>query len=152
MTYQCGIGGGMARLGFRPCEPHIVCDGCGVTRPICGQRTCGPQAWFLRGKAAPKWSGGRRADHTREDWCPACTAVRAIAAQVREALKARGLPLTRENVQAMKVRLEAYFAEQINTGALRAPGVDIEIAPGAAPGEYLVNLRLQAAPTQELNP
>lgn len=80
MTYQCGIGGGMARLGFTPCEPHIICDGCGATRLVSTQRTHGPAQWFFKGKCPPGWSGGRKADHTRDDWCPACTARKAIGA------------------------------------------------------------------------
>lgn len=76
MTYHCGIGGGMRALGFEPREPHITCDGCGLVRYVHSARSYGPQAWFLKGRPAPGWSGGRRPDHTREDWCPRCTAAR----------------------------------------------------------------------------
>jgi len=35
-----------------------------------------PKKWFMDGKRAPGWSGGRKPDYTREDYCPACTLKR----------------------------------------------------------------------------
>lgn len=81
MTYHCGIGGGMRAIGLEPCDPHIKCDGCGLVRSI-PTRGIWAAKWFLDGKAPPGWSGGRRTDHTREDWCQRCTAERKEAADL----------------------------------------------------------------------
>ena len=75
MSYHCGIGASLAHeFGGAPCDPHIVCDGCGITRSIYRSKTVyEPAAWFFDGKHAPGWSGGRVAGtHRREDWCPTC--------------------------------------------------------------------------------
>jgi hypothetical protein len=73
MSYRVGIGGGMARLGFVPNDPHIVCDGCGTVRRLDGQASRAPPAWFLSGKPPPGWSGTRSKDGTsRTDYCPRC--------------------------------------------------------------------------------
>lgn len=75
MSYQSGIGPGMAVLGFEPFEPHIVCDGCGARRSV--YKNDNPKGgfahWFLEGKAAPGWSGGRYGSHPRLDYCHECT-------------------------------------------------------------------------------
>lgn len=78
MSYRCGIGASLARrFGQLPSEPHIVCDGCGTTRSVYRRRDWYvPAAWFLDGKHAPGWTGGRVDDHRREDRCPKCSAER----------------------------------------------------------------------------
>jgi hypothetical protein len=80
MSYHCGIGEGLEKLGMTPCEPHIACDNCGVTRSVYknNKAMCGPAAWFLDGKKAPGgWSGGRtEIDARRIDYCPKCTELR----------------------------------------------------------------------------
>jgi len=74
MTYHCGIGASMAAaFGVRPREPHITCDGCGLVRSVyANQRSYAPAAWFLDGKRAPGWSGGRNAEGKRTDYCKQC--------------------------------------------------------------------------------
>ena len=73
MSYRVGIGFGMASLGFQPCDPAIICDGCGLVRPIVSSGRMGPPAWFLDGKAPPKWKQGKRIpDGDRQDFCPRC--------------------------------------------------------------------------------
>ena len=77
MTYQCGIGSSMRRLGFEPCDPHIRCDGCSLQLPVTNPRRMAPYAWFLNGKAAPGWQTERLDDGTRRmDWCPSCKVYR----------------------------------------------------------------------------
>lgn len=73
MSYHAGVGLGMERLGFTPCEPHIACDGCGRVRLVATTMR-GPGEWFFKGKPPPKWQGGKDADGKRLDFCPDCTA------------------------------------------------------------------------------
>ena len=77
MSYRAGIGGGLARkFGAQPSDPYIICDGCGCTRTVySGRNSFAPAKWLLNGRAAPGgWTGGRRDDLTRDDWCPKCSA------------------------------------------------------------------------------
>jgi hypothetical protein len=79
MSYRAGIGGGMARLGFEPRDPHIVRDGCGMVRRLDGRTSWAPPAWFLNGKPPPGWGGTRSADGTaRTDYCPRCKLAATI--------------------------------------------------------------------------
>lgn len=74
MTYHCGIGGGMALVGFQPREPGIECDGCGVEHVV-KPRGAGsaPPSWFLDGKPPPGWRTLRVHDGSKRwDLCPAC--------------------------------------------------------------------------------
>lgn len=70
MSYECGIGGGMRRIGFEPREPAIRCDGCGITVAIANRTSFAPK-WFLDGKAPKGW---KRIDDCgkRRDYCPRC--------------------------------------------------------------------------------
>lgn len=111
MTYHCGIDGD---LSLRPCEPHIVCDGCGATCAVATRRTHGPAKWFLNGRCPPKWSGGQRMGYMREDWCPACTAVRAsrvlLAQEVADRINRgdlAGLGLSGKNIDTVTARVNA---------------------------------------------
>lgn len=74
MTYHIGIGASLAAaFGRTAQEPHITCDGCGLVRSVFRARGVGaPAAWFLDGKRAPGWSGGRNADGGRTDYCKQC--------------------------------------------------------------------------------
>lgn len=73
MGYRAGVSAQLAAMvGRVGNEPHIYCDGCGVTRSVYRGRSYQPAAWFLNGKAAPGWSGGRCKDGTRHDLCPDC--------------------------------------------------------------------------------
>jgi len=80
MSYHCGIGDGLEKLGMTPCDPHIACDNCGVTRSVYKKNNvmCGPAAWFLDGKKAPGgWSKESTGiDDRRLDYCPRCTEER----------------------------------------------------------------------------
>jgi hypothetical protein len=76
VSYRCGVGPLLAKLcGLPgPQEPHIICDGCGLVRSVYRSRNWyGPAAWFLAGRHAPGWTGGRNEDGTRTDYCPACS-------------------------------------------------------------------------------
>ncbi len=73
MSYRVGVGGGMAALGFQPRDPAIICDGCGLVRPVVAPGRMGPPAWFLDDKAPPKWKQWKRLeDGQRLDFCPRC--------------------------------------------------------------------------------
>lgn len=76
MSYRCGMGYGMARLGFEEGPPHIRCDDCG-TRLNATTRSGGQPAWLLNSKAPKGWLLIRQDDHTRIDYCPACRAKHA---------------------------------------------------------------------------
>ena len=78
MTYHCGIGDSMSLLGFMPCEPHITCDGCGVTAHAT-KRSGEPYAWLLAGKPPPKWKQLGAADR-QTHWCPECVAAGKVGA------------------------------------------------------------------------
>lgn len=65
MSYRAGLS-----IGSLHRKPALVCDGCQITRPVCGPR--GPYAWFLDRKKAPGWSADLSGD-MRRDWCGACT-------------------------------------------------------------------------------
>jgi hypothetical protein len=76
MTYRCGIGNSMQELGFDPCAPHLVCDGCGMIKWAVTQKGDAPQ-WLLKGKAPPGWAMDRHEDDVtgrvvRKDYCPRC--------------------------------------------------------------------------------
>lgn len=70
MTYHAGTRG-LAHIGIPDGDPRITCDapGCDATWHIPLGRP--PPTWFLDGKRKPGWAGGRRADGTRWDRCPA---------------------------------------------------------------------------------
>ena len=73
MTYHCGIGPGMAQLGFEPCEPHLVCDDCGLRLTIDRSRIA--PAWLLNDTAPRGWlcvHSEVDGAHTRTDYCPRC--------------------------------------------------------------------------------
>lgn len=66
MSYRCGIMGS---------EPVLICDGCGLMRPVMSERSVRPCKWFLDRKPAPGWTMEKREDGTRaRDWCGACSA------------------------------------------------------------------------------
>lgn len=74
MTYRGGTGG-LGKLGIPDSEPRLICNGCGVERPV-ATRAGTPPAWLLDRKAAPGWKL-IRIEHEdgrieRLDWCPAC--------------------------------------------------------------------------------
>jgi len=75
VTYQAGIGPGIAFRDsdgvvrrVRPHGPRIFCDGCKIVWHISPDR---PPAWFLNGKAPPRWKLVREGDK-RTDLCPRC--------------------------------------------------------------------------------
>ena len=74
MSYRAGLGA--AFNSGRATEPSIRCDikGCRRTRGV-GTKTRFAAKWFLDGKAAPGWGGGRNGDGTRTDYCPDCNRV-----------------------------------------------------------------------------
>lgn len=73
MTYHCGIGPGMAQLGLDPCEPHLVCDDCGLRLTIDRSRIA--PAWLLNNKAPKEWLCiHNKVDGARTDYCPRCKA------------------------------------------------------------------------------
>lgn len=80
MTYRCKIGHGLEHLGIMPTsEPAIYCDGCGLRRSVSSRRCSWVAAkWFLDGRPAPGWTGGRLPDGTREDYCPECSRKRVL--------------------------------------------------------------------------
>lgn len=53
MSYRCGVGAGMAKIGFAPRGPAIVCDGCGAEYKI--DIGVIPPRWFLDGKPPRGW-------------------------------------------------------------------------------------------------
>lgn len=69
MTYRCGIGDGMARLGMVPGPPHIFCDVCGLKLEAVATRGGAP-AWLRKGTAPKGWGMARLPDGTRRDFCP----------------------------------------------------------------------------------
>jgi hypothetical protein len=71
VSYRCGVGAGMHKLGFEPCEPAIVCDGCGLVHNIVGRGFSNAPAWFLDGKAPRGWRQQKDGD-ARKDYCPRC--------------------------------------------------------------------------------
>lgn len=73
MGYRAGIGESMAVLGFKPGEPHFVCDGCGATHSVYTVKGDVAQ-WFLRHRRPPPgWRGLRKGDGSKRwDLCPAC--------------------------------------------------------------------------------
>lgn len=111
MSFQFGIGGRAAIvIGVEPHDPRILCDGCGEMRVVWTRRSRGYARWFLDGKAAPGWSGGRRGDNSREDWCPACTAAR----------------------QELKDMTAQAIVDRINSGDLAGLGLPVNACPGTA--------------------
>lgn len=69
MTYRAGTHG-LAKHGLPDSEPRITCDICGLVHRV--ERASGlPYAWFLAGKAPPRWRRAQR-DCLRVDYCPAC--------------------------------------------------------------------------------
>lgn len=86
MSYRAGIGGGLAHALGGPRDPHIVCDGCGVTRTIySNKRSYLPARWFLDRKPAPRWELVRVADNLDLDYCPECKARRKAAKEMKDA-------------------------------------------------------------------
>jgi hypothetical protein len=84
MSYRCGIGEALARqLGMEAGDPRLVCDGCGATRSVYrGKGWYEPAKWFLDGRHAPGWTGGRAGDeHRRLDFCAECSDAIALAAE-----------------------------------------------------------------------
>ncbi len=79
MGYRAGIGGALASLvlppelaASTPSEPHVFCDGCGITHGV-GSRSAYAAAWFLARKPPPGWRGCRKHDGSlRVDLCPRC--------------------------------------------------------------------------------
>jgi hypothetical protein len=76
MSYRCGIGPGMEKLGLEPGPPRVTCDGCGKQLPAV-TKTGGPPMWLLNGKAPKGWLLIRHEEPKtgailREDYCPAC--------------------------------------------------------------------------------
>ena len=71
MSYRAGTGG-LASIGIQDRTPAIVCDTCGNVHDIKMQ----PPAWFLDGKAPPRWRVKRYAG-IRTDRCDACNAKAA---------------------------------------------------------------------------
>ncbi len=73
MSYRAGISASMAELGFKPGEPHFICDGCGATHSVYTARGDVAQ-WFMRRRSPPPgWRGLRMATgEKRWDLCPAC--------------------------------------------------------------------------------
>jgi hypothetical protein len=72
VSYRFGVAGGMATLGFRSCDPAIICDGCGLVYGIVARNRMAPPAWFFDGKAPPKWKLAQSEHGTRRDFCPRC--------------------------------------------------------------------------------
>jgi len=74
MTYKCGIGLGMATIGFTPRDPHVVCDICGTIDN--GVRVDGyPKQWLHNGTAPKGWKMVRREMEDgiyRRDYCGRC--------------------------------------------------------------------------------
>lgn len=66
MSYRCGIGPG---IGLEVGPPRIKCDGDGCDERIVIGEGKRPPAWFLDGKAAPKWQLIRDGEK-RIDLCP----------------------------------------------------------------------------------
>ena len=75
MSYRCAV---LGVPGYGPewRKPRVICDGCSVEIPVYKKHINMPKKWFMDGKRAPGWSGGRKPDYTREDYCPACTLKR----------------------------------------------------------------------------
>ena len=73
MSYRVGVGAGMARIGLMPCDPAIICDGCGLVRQVVAHRMGSAPGWFLDGKPPPRWKAGKRLENgQRQDFCPRC--------------------------------------------------------------------------------
>ncbi len=73
MTYHCGIGPGLQRLGLKPCGPHLTCDGCGTVYNIVARPRRGPPKWLVDGKAPKGWT--RLLDDGEglsRHYCPRC--------------------------------------------------------------------------------
>jgi hypothetical protein len=74
VSYRVGIGALLAANRGAARDPHIECDGCGITRPVAEMGVA--RQWFLNGKPPPKWRGTRveNADGSvsRTDYCPRC--------------------------------------------------------------------------------
>ena len=73
MTYHCGLGAGMARLGLTPRDAYIVCDGCG-RREECLTRDGMPKAWMREVGTPRGWRTVRleNGNGKRVDTCKAC--------------------------------------------------------------------------------
>lgn len=76
MTYRCGIGDGLAALGFTPGPPHVRCDapGCAATCEAKVTRGGAP-AWLRNGTAPHGWRKLKLDDGTSRDYCPAHRSV-----------------------------------------------------------------------------
>ena len=57
-------------------EPFVYCNVCGERRSVHrSKKSFEPAKWFLNGKAAPGWFGGRvEGTHVRLDICQECAA------------------------------------------------------------------------------
>lgn len=66
----------MAALGHYPREPAVVCDGegCKSRYPVRAHPRHGPPAWFVAGKAPPRWRVVA-VDGLRRHLCPARVAA-----------------------------------------------------------------------------
>jgi hypothetical protein len=75
MSYRCASHG-MSHIGIPDnSEPCLVCDGCGVTRPVV-RNGLNRYAWFTNRKPAPGWTA-RITDATRLDNCGECSKMAA---------------------------------------------------------------------------
>ena len=70
MSYRAGTYG-LERFGIASGRPRIICDGCDLVTDV--QRSSGlPFAWFMNGKAPPKWLLVRLGDALAKHYCPRC--------------------------------------------------------------------------------
>jgi len=71
MSYRVGVN----FFGRDARAPRVLCDseGCDAARPVAPINSSRPYAWFLNGRPAPGWSGGRTDAGGRRDFCPACS-------------------------------------------------------------------------------
>ena len=80
MGYRAGIGQALmasTNKHITVSGPYIFCDMCQTHRSISPKNSFKPYVWFLNGKKAPGWSGGRvKGEHTRIDYCGECAKER----------------------------------------------------------------------------
>lgn len=72
VSYRAGTYG-MDHIGISTGAPRLICDGCGITRPVQPHRGGPSFAWLMDGTPAPGWAGERDLEgFTRKDWCGPC--------------------------------------------------------------------------------